>query len=312
MSRIFEALKKAGEAKMEQDIKIENSMDFVPPNIPADGNGSSPEWHLGGQRRPIEATLGLPANNHGGKSWRERMEEIFFGWDLRRYQSYPIPVLEKDSVAAEQYKILREQVKRLRYETGARFLSVTSPVKQDGKTTVAVNLAVAMALEYEEEVLLIDGDLRSPQVHRYFGLEVGPGLADYLSSNNSDNRSFTLKDTFLPGLKILPAGYRTDLSAELLAKVRMHELMEEIRSRWPNFQIIVDTPPILSTPDPMILSRDVDGIIMVIRARKTPRDYLLKSLQSLGSSKVLGIVFNDADLGMGSKYYYYYSAERDH
>jgi protein-tyrosine kinase len=75
----------------------------------------------------------------------------------------------------------------------------------------------------------------------------------------------------------------------------------------PGHVVIVDSPPVLSTPDPMVLSSQVDGVIMVIRAGKTPKDYLAKALSSFNSTKVLGVVLNGADLGLGSKYYYYYS-----
>ena len=97
------------------------------------------------------------------KSWRDKIEEWLLGWDLRRYDSYPIVALEKESPGSEQYKILREQIKRLRVESGIRNFSITSPVKRDGKTTIAVNLAAALSLDYEEQVLLIDGDLRAPR-----------------------------------------------------------------------------------------------------------------------------------------------------
>ena len=96
------------------------------------------------------------------KSWRDKIEEWLLGWDLRRYNSYPIVALERESPGSEQYKILREQIKRLRVESGIRNFSITSPVKRDGKTTIAVNLAAALSLDYEEQVLLIDGDLRAP------------------------------------------------------------------------------------------------------------------------------------------------------
>jgi Mrp family chromosome partitioning ATPase len=87
--------------------------------------------------------------------------------------------------------------------------------------------------------------------------------------------------------------------------------MEEIRTTFPSHQIIIDSPPVLSTPDPLILAREVDGVIIVVRARKTRRDYLVKAVQSLNSSKLMGAVFNDASLGVHSKYYYYYASTKD-
>jgi protein-tyrosine kinase len=302
MSRVYEALAKATEEKRPP---VESSRV---------GNVS-----LALNELKVDSTLStFLSNGHqiasrdvyaGGsdkiKSWRERIEELLFGWDLGRYQNYPIVSLDKDSAAAGQYKILREQIKRLR--TGGRVdtFSITSPVKRDGKTTVAVNLAAVLALHYEEQVLLIDGDLRAPAVHRYFEAPLSPGLGDYLRSGSHMDVKSLVRETFLPGLRILPAGKPSDFSSELLSKEKMKQLMEEARAEFPGYQIIIDSPPILSTPDPIVIARLVDGVLLVIRAGKTPRDYLDKALQSLNSTKIMGIVLNGADLGISSKYYYY-------
>src|SRR5215510_4325522 len=218
MSRIYEALRKAKEQKQEDIARPESANqgeDRVESGIKlvADGRGSSPEWPGSGNGHQPEVSPSFSPLSPAPRSWRERLEELFFGWDLKRYQAYPIVVLERESAASEQYKILREQVKRLCSESGARSVSITSPVKQDGKTTVAVNLAVALALEYEEQVLLIDGDLRSPQIHRYFGLQRAPGLSDYLRTSTESDLSSFVRQTFLPGLKVLPAGELSNVSS---------------------------------------------------------------------------------------------------
>jgi capsular exopolysaccharide synthesis family protein len=247
----------------------------------------------------------FPAITNGHKSWRERIEEWLFGWNLQGYSNYQIVAFEKDSPASEQYKMLRERIKRLRAESGMRNFCVTSPVKNDGKTTVAVNLAAALSLDYEERVVLIDGDLRAPSVHRYFNLEPSPGLTEYLSSNSHGSVTSLVRQTFLGGLRVLPAGRPTDFSSELLAKEKMKQVLDEIRDEFPGHMVIVDSPPVLSTPDPLVLARQLDGVLMVIRAGKTPRDYLTKALQSLNSEKLMGVVLNGADQGISSKYYYY-------
>ncbi len=185
---------------------------------------------------------------------------------------------------------------------------ITSPVKRDGKTTVAVNLAASIALDYEEKVLLIDADLRAPSVHRYFNADPSPGLTDYLSSNSTAALKGLIRDTHLSGLRIVPAGKPSRFASELLAKDRMQRLIDDIHTMLPGHMIIIDSPPVLATPDPLVLSRQVDGVIMVIRAGKTPKDYLAKALSSFSVNKVLGVVLNGADLGLGSKYYYYYSS----
>jgi Mrp family chromosome partitioning ATPase len=88
----------------------------------------------------------------------------------------------------------------------------------------------------------------------------------------------------------------------------MKQILNEAQAQFPGHRIIIDSPPILSTlstPDPLVIARYVDGVLLVVRAGKTPRDYLRKSIQSLNSSKVMGVVLNGADLGLSSKYYYY-------
>jgi len=240
-------------------------------------------------------------------SFKEAIENLLFGWDLARYEAYPLVALGRDGPSGEQYKILREQIKKLYGEGEMRSLAVTSPIKGDGKTTVAANLAATMALDYGQQVLLIDADLRSPSLHRYFGVSGTPGLADYLGSNSPAELRSYVQDTNVAGLRILPAGKSSTFSSELLASDRMKTLVREIPAQFPGHQVIFDTSPVLSTSDPLVLGRLVDGLIMVVRAGKTPRACLSDALTSLGSKKVVGIVLNAAEIGTASKYYYYSS-----
>jgi len=313
MSRVFEALTKAShEREREGDAPSKEAGPVIDEGLALDRVAPDAHWSVGhhnGHPHPVAAPL--PRSPIVSKSWRERFEELIFGWDLRRYATHPIVALEEESPASEQYKILREQLKRLRTEAGIRTIAITSPVKRDGKTTVAVNLAASIALEYEENVLLIDADLRAPSVHRYFKGDVSPGLTDYLSSNSAAGVKSLIRATHLSGLRIIPAGKPSRFASELLAKDRMRRMIDEIHTTLPGQTIIIDSPPVLATPDPLVLSRQVDGVIIVIRAGKTPRDYLAKALSSFSSDKVLGVVLNGADLGLGSKYYYYYSSN-DH
>jgi protein-tyrosine kinase len=311
MSRVFEALARAGEEKHAQVQRpVEKVESAITVEMLVEEKGSTPEPYSNGAisktNGAIHKTHELyPAVTNGEKSWREKIDQWLFGWDLKRYSSYPIVALERESPASEQYKMLREQVKRLRVESGIRSFSISSPVKRDGKTTVAVNLAVALSLDYEEKILLIDGDLRAPSIHRYFNAPESPGLADYLASDAKMNLKSLVQETFVSGLWILPSGKPSHVASELLAKERMKQVLEEAKAEFPGHHIIIDSPPILSTPDPLVIARHVDGVLLVMRAGKTPRDYLTKALQSLNSNKVMGVVLNGADLGIPSKYYYY-------
>jgi capsular exopolysaccharide synthesis family protein len=301
MSRVSDALERAAEDKAQLSSRAVESQ----------------QWHRI-EKNKIET---VKANDNGpsslrrlpefytSRTWRERIEEILFGWDLRRLKTHRLVALEKDSPAAEQYRILREQVKTLRGETGARSIAVTSPVKHDGKTMVAVNLAVALALGSEEQVLLIDGDLRNPEMHRYFAVGSEPGLADYLTSNSNGNLSSYVRPTLLPGLQILPAGRHSELAPELLAKERMSTLLKEIRVTFPHGQVIIDTPPVLATSDPLVVAREVAGVIMVVRAGRTRREYVKKAVDILNSPKLLGVVLNGTQQEISYKYHRYARAK---
>lgn len=293
MSRVFEALEKASKERAAPRIEA-----------PINGQTTTPQPAAHKPPTPTVNGNGTARASHNGKSWRETAEEMLFGRDLRNYKSYPLVATDAGSPAAEQYKILREQVKRLRVQGSARVISVTSPIKRDGKSIVAANLAAALALDYNEHVLLIDCDLRHPQSHQYFGAQVSPGLAEYLTSGSNDILKY-VQQTSLPSLQLLPAGKSVSVAAELLAMDKMQHALGELRAKFPNHQIIIDNPPVLSTADPLILAAQVDGIIMVVRAGKTPRDCLAEALETLKSDKIMGVVFNGADLGVSSKYYYY-------
>ena len=314
MSRVFEALTKATNEKLrpaETELNNNHSLDnesaifeIVSSNGEAYIGSNGHSERNGHNELFSELSPTLPG---GSKSWREKLEDLCFGWDLRRYPSHPIVALKEESSAAEQYKILREQLKRLRAEAGIRTIAITSPVKKDGKTTVAVNLAASMALDYEQKVLLIDADLRAPSVHRYFNLDNSPGLSEYLTAKSTAGLKNLIRSTHLSGLQVILAGKPSRFSAELLAKEKMRLMLDEIHTVLPGHMIIIDSPPVLATSDPMVLSRQVDGVMMVIRAGKTPKEYLSKALGAFNLGKVLGIVLNGADYGLDSKYYYYSS-----
>lgn len=273
------------------------------------GNGAinGGQFHAGAGVRPGISTLpqSYPQSKGG---FREAMENLLFGRDLEKYEAYPLVAMGRNNAGGEQFKILREKISKIASEVGHRTILVTSPVKGDGKTTVAANLAAAMALDYEQQVLLIDADLRSPSIHRYFGISATPGLSEYLGSNNGSDLVSYIRNTSLPGLRILPAGNSSAVSAELLASEKMKSLVRELPEMFPGHQIIVDTSPILSTSDPLILSRLMDATIMVVRAGKTPRNCLSAAFKSVGANKIMGVVLNGTELGVESRYYQYAAA----
>lgn len=217
-----------------------------------------------------------------------------------------VSFLEPKSLAAEQFRKLRSHLWRLEGET--RTLMVTSPLPKEGKTLVVANLAIALAQGIRDHVLLVDCDFRRPNLHTQFGLHPRGGLANYLAGEGELAR-YLLK-TAVPKLTLLPLGTIPPNPSELLASREMRELVQEIRERYPDRYVLFDTTPILPTTESNILAAQVDGVILVVRAAKTPGPAIAKALEGLNSSNVLGIVFNGVEKVLPrsyAQYAYYYS-----
>jgi protein-tyrosine kinase len=194
------------------------------------------------------------------------------------------------SLAAEQYRALRTRIKRAENGRALRAIAITSPGKGDGKSLTAANLALTMAQEFQQRVLLVDGDLRRPSVHRLFGVSDGPGLSDVLMGGaEMDEAIQTLADY---NLAILPAGTPPGHPAELLGSAAMRRLLDALRTRYD--RIIIDLPPVAPLADLHIVAPLADGVLMIVRAGVTPKPAIERALSGLESGKVLGLVLNDA------------------
>ena len=219
-----------------------------------------------------------------------------------------VTLLDPKSFVAEQFRKLRTSIMEHSNSNPPRCILITSSVLGEGKTITAANLAVSIAQGIHEHVLLIDADLRRPTLHKQLGLNPTPGLSDYLTGDIE--LSHLLVKTSVPKLTFLPAGQVSDKPSELFSSNKMRNLIEEMRSRYENRYIVIDSTPIMSTSEPDILSRQVDGVIFIVRAGKTPREVIQRSLLNLDKKKILGIVFNDVELqtaGYPYSYYRYYS-----
>jgi exopolysaccharide/PEP-CTERM locus tyrosine autokinase len=203
------------------------------------------------------------------------------------------------SIATEQIRKLRLSMQTPDGER-IRTILVTSALAGEGKSTVAANLAVAISQMIGEYVLLIDADLRRPDLHNFFGMPPKPGLSEYLE-HDIDLKQLLVKTEF-EKLTLLQAGKVPANSTELLSSDRMHHLVREVKSRYPDRYIILDSPPVLSTSEPNVLANQVDGVILVVRAGMTPRELVEDVLGSISPDKVMGVVMNDVRTEAG-KYY---------
>jgi capsular exopolysaccharide synthesis family protein len=203
------------------------------------------------------------------------------------------------SLAAEQYRSLRTRIKAAESGRSFRAIIVTSPNKGDGKSLTAGNLALTMAQEFQQRVLLVDADLRRPSLHHLFGIGETPGLSDVLMGGAAIESA--LVEIPEHHLTVLPSGVVPVRPAELLGSANMRRVLDTLRARYD--RIILDMPPVAPLADVSIASGMVDGVLMIVRAGVTPKPAIERALSGLEKSKVLGLVLNDAGDSHGSYEY---------
>lgn len=200
-----------------------------------------------------------------------------------------VAAIAPHSLAAEQYRSLRTRIKHAEQGRAIRAIVITSPAKGDGKSLTAANLALTMAQEFQQRVLLLDGDLRRPSVHQMFGVSDGPGLSDVLMGGADLNQVLVpLADHHLT---LLPAGAPPNHPAELLGSASMRRVLDTLRTRFD--RILIDMPPVAPLADLQIVAPMADGLLMIVRAGVTPRPAIERALAGLDRSKVLGLVLNE-------------------
>jgi len=194
------------------------------------------------------------------------------------------------SVDAESFKILRAQILFGRNGGRPRTIMVTSAFPSEGKTFVATNLAVTIALGIDEHVLLVDSDLRHPQLHAMLGCMNSEGLHEHLTGKKQ------LQDliirTQIGKLSLLTAGTLPQNPAELLSSAMMEQFLKEVKDRYQDRFIVIDSAPTQGLAEAGVLAKYVDAIILVVMAQKTPRDTIQKTVHNLGKDKILGVFFN--------------------
>lgn len=192
---------------------------------------------------------------------------------------------------ADLFRLLRTQILQTMSKHGFRTLAITSPNYGDGKTTTAINLALSIALDLKQTVLLADLDLRKPSVQKYLGIESSVGLTDYLAGTAA------IPDCLLrlpfERMTLLPAGHVLERSSELLGSPQMADLAAELKSRYPDRMVIYDMPPLLAQDDPLTFLPHVDAVLLVVHDGETTTADVKRSLDILSSANVIGTVLND-------------------
>jgi capsular exopolysaccharide synthesis family protein len=210
----------------------------------------------------------------------------------------------KHSALAEAYRQLRTSVLLSTAGRAPKTLLVTSSVPSEGKTTATINTAVSMA-QIGAKVLIIDVDMRRPRIHSVFGLENQTGLSTILSSQKTEAEMLSMiHQDSESGLHLLTSGPIPPNPAELISSEQMRRLLATVSSVFSH--VVIDSPPINSFTDGVLLSTMVDGVLLVVHSSKTSRNVVRRSRQLLHEvgAKIFGVVLNRVDSHSDDYYYY--------
>jgi succinoglycan biosynthesis transport protein ExoP len=225
---------------------------------------------------------------------------------LEKGVSYPVELItygHPKSMLSEAYRSVRTSILLSFSEKPPKKIVITSPNPAEGKTTTAMNTAIALS-QMGVQVLLIDADMRKPKIHKIFNHENGQGLSSFLSGNG--DLASIVKMSEVPNLFYIPSGPIPPNPSELLGSSLFKNMMESLEARFDH--IILDSPPVLGFADSIILSTTVNGVIVTVLGGKTPRETLQRAKEVLQqvNAKILGVVINRVDIRRSDYGYYYY------
>lgn len=205
-------------------------------------------------------------------------------------QSQRSPIDNAPGGFADTVRMLRTTVVRHVAERGQTTIGVISPRRGEGKTFIAAHLAIALALDCNHTVLLVDANLRRPALHRLFGMSPEPGLSNHLLDGAPLAQCLT--NPGLDGLTVLPAGRPVEGSSEVLLSQPMCALATELRGRYPERIVVYDLPGALITDDVQAFMQMVEGYVLIIGAGVTQKDDIEDTLSMLRSNTLVCTVLN--------------------
>jgi len=190
----------------------------------------------------------------------------------------------------EQFKLFKTQILTKTQIAGDRTILITSCTDGEGKTFTAINLAIMLAKEVDQTVLLVDVNLKHPSIMRVLGIQTQGGLTDYLL--NGKPLTELLICPGIEKLSLLPAGNAVERSSEMLGSLKMQDLIAEMKSRYQDRYIFFDGPSILTSVDTLVLSKYIDRTLLVVESGKVSPEQLSEAINLIGEDKILGTILN--------------------
>lgn len=232
--------------------------------------------------------LSVTELSHGAESTTNRLEQFRSARPSFSSDSRLVCMTSLASPGAEKFRVLAVRMRHLQQTRRVKKILITSTLPDEGKTLIAANLALTLARRRLQNVLLFEGDLRTPRLAQQFGLSRLSGLSELLQHKEPLAASiYHLEGT---GLWFLPAGVVPEDPLELMQSGLLSELVDNLASLFD--WILVDSPPLIGLADTSLLTRVVDGVLLVAREAKTEKRALAKGLEMLNSSSLLGVVLN--------------------
>jgi receptor protein-tyrosine kinase len=235
--------------------------------------------------------------------------------DLHRLAAmgYVTPDTPRTQIAGE-FRAIKRPLLRNVYDRSAapveraNLIMVTSSLPGEGKTFVAVNLAISMAMELDTTVLLIDADVSRPSLLQRLGLAPAPGLLDVLQDSSRSLGDVLLR-TNIERLSILPAGAPSGRATELLASVQMKRLLDDLGSRYSDRILVFDAPPLLPSTESGVLASHMGQLVMVVEAERTSHQVVARAMATLENCPVVLPLLNKTSHAEVGNYYGYYAPE---
>jgi protein-tyrosine kinase len=308
MSKVYEALKRAqregrwrdsgddpqSRASSEQRVSELKGREYgsnggdIPPKFNGEDEAREQESSEPGRHEFVDSCLGLSSGSvHPRRATGRAAGTVPRNTGV----GGPSLIMHQKSLsrAGEQFQVLRASLESWAVEHDGRTILMTSALPGEGKSFVALNLAVALS-DAGFNVLLVDADLRAPSLHRSFNLVPVNGLLPYLEGKEEFAESISA--TSSPRLGLLAAAGVTLSGPEAFASSRMRDLIRSARELKPPHFVLIDAPAALVGPEVQILSKLVDTALVVVAANDTPRTAVTKTLEMIKSAPLFGVVLN--------------------
>ncbi len=298
MGKISRALNKSLEGISSEETNGGTSPFLEKPVQQKTGPDKEEAQQIGGQGNGVEL---LETESVVNRPWDERL----------------LKVAGFSGMLSESFRVLRSRILYpVEDKKRIKTVLVTSAAPEEGKSFVAANLAVSLAQGMDQYCLVVDCDLRRPGLAALFGQDRIPGLVDYLQ--NTHKVSQIIKKTSVEKLTLLASGNPPVNPSELLSSDHMQGLVQELSARYDDRLIIFDSPPVKIASETLILAKQVDSVVLVVRWGASGREDVKKIIEDIGKEKIVGIVFNgyksnivESKMIKYSNYYYYDYASKN-